>query len=50
MGMLCSWRRESPEWVTWVAQMPSGLGYTGVLTGTLVALMNDVAREGKGEV
>jgi MFS family permease len=48
--MLCTWTDESPAWMTWVAQMPSGLGYAGVLTASLVALMNDVNRAGKGEM
>ncbi|CAD6571805.1 MAG: hypothetical protein TREMPRED_000370 [Tremellales sp. Tagirdzhanova-0007] len=48
-GMLATWRVDSPEWITWVAQMPSGFGYAGVLTSSLVALMTNVTREGKGE-
>lgn len=47
--MLCTWNRESPGWITWVSQMPSGFGYTGVLTSTIVALMTHVTRQGKGE-
>ena len=48
-GMLASWTVDSPEWITWVAHMPSGFGYAGVLTSSLVALMTNVTREGKGE-
>lgn len=47
---LCFWGKDSPEWFTWIAQAPSGFGYAGVLTGTLVALMTDVTIAGKGEV
>jgi MFS family permease len=48
--VLTTWAEDSPSWLTWVAQAPSGFGYAGVLTGTLVALMTDVQLEGKGEV
>lgn len=48
--LLCLWNEESPAWITWIAQIPAGFGYTGVLTATLVALMTDVQIEGKGEV
>lgn len=48
-GMICLWSPSSSEALTWVAQIPNGLGYTIVLTASLVALMNDVWREGKGE-
>lgn len=47
---LTTWSEKSPEWLTWIGQAPSGFGYAGVLTGTLVALMTDVQLEGKGEV
>ena len=48
--LLCTWTDTSPAWITWVAQMPSGLGYAGVLTASLVALMVDVTKAGKGEM
>lgn len=48
--MLLSWWVRSPDWILWVAQSPAGFGYAGVLTSTLVALMTDVQREGKGEM
>ncbi|WVR05157.1 hypothetical protein IAU60_002169 [Kwoniella sp. DSM 27419] len=38
------WRQDAPEWLTWTAQAPLGLGYAGVLTTTLVALMTHVTR------
>ncbi|WVQ71739.1 hypothetical protein IAR50_001280 [Cryptococcus sp. DSM 104548] len=48
IGMLF-WHKDSPEWLTWVAQAPGGFGYAGVLTTSLVALMTHVQRAGKGE-
>ncbi|ODN98488.1 multidrug resistance protein fnx1 [Cryptococcus wingfieldii CBS 7118] len=48
VGMLF-WHKDSPEWLTWVAQAPGGFGYAGVLTTSLVALMTHVQRAGKGE-
>ena len=48
-AMLVTWDTKSPAWITWVAQTPSGFGYAGVLTSSLVALMTNVTREGKGE-
>lgn len=48
--MLLAWRVSSPEWILWLAPSPAGFGYAGVLTSTLVALMTDVQREGKGEM
>ena len=48
-GMLCFWNRRAPGWLFWVAQSPSGFGYGAVLTSSLVALMTDVVRQGKGE-
>ncbi|TXT08079.1 uncharacterized protein COLE_05003 [Cutaneotrichosporon oleaginosum] len=45
-GMMLSWGEGTPEWLTWVAQLPAGFGYAGVLTTTLVALMADIAKEG----
>lgn len=49
-AMMLSWNTDSPEWITWVAQSPSGFGYAGVLTSTLVALMTNVQKEGRGEI
>lgn len=49
-GMMLSWDQTSPEWITWVAQSPSGFGYAGVLTSTLVALMTNVQKAGRGEI
>jgi len=48
-ALLMLWKEESPDWLTWVAQVPAGFGYAGTLTSTLVALMTSVTREGKGE-
>ena len=48
--LLCTWSVDIPARMTWLAPMPSGLGYAGILTASLVALMNDVNRAGKGEV
>jgi hypothetical protein len=36
-------------WASWIEVAPGGFGYAGVLTTSLVALMSDVTREGKGE-
>lgn len=47
--MLLTWDARSPAWITWIAQTGSGFGYAGVLTGSIVALMTNVAIEGKGE-
>ncbi|XAO22611.1 hypothetical protein I312_101384 [Cryptococcus bacillisporus CA1280] len=46
---MCFWKKDSPEWLTWIAQAPGGFGYAGVLTTSLVALMTHVQRAGKGE-
>lgn len=45
---LCFWS-ERIGWWSWVDVMPGGFGYAGVLTTSLVGLMSDVTREGKGE-
>jgi MFS family permease len=47
--MLLFWRTDVPRWLTWVGPIPAGFGYAGVLTSTLVALMTNVTRAGKGE-
>lgn len=49
-ALLLAWRVDSPAWILWLAPSPAGFGYAGVLTSTLVALMTDVTREGKGEM
>lgn len=46
---MCFWHKDSPEWLTWIAQAPGGFGYAGVLTTSLVALMTHVQLAGKGE-
>ncbi|KAK8869741.1 hypothetical protein IAR55_000309 [Kwoniella newhampshirensis] len=46
---MCFWNKDSPDWLTWIAQAPGGFGYAGVLTTSLVALMTHVQRAGKGE-
>ncbi|WWD15989.1 hypothetical protein CI109_100413 [Kwoniella shandongensis] len=46
---MCFWNKDSPNWLTWIAQCPGGFGYAGVLTTSLVALMTHVQRAGKGE-
>jgi len=48
-GLLCTWREEMSGWASWIEVAPGGFGYAGVLTTSLVALMSDVTREGKGE-
>jgi MFS family permease len=50
MGMILTWTPHSPEWMTWVAQSPAGFGYAGVLTSTLVGLMAEVQKAGRGEI
>ncbi|KAL7424041.1 hypothetical protein Q5752_001626 [Cryptotrichosporon argae] len=47
---MLTWNETSPAWLTWVAQAPSGFGYAGVLTSTLVALMAHVTKAGRGEI
>ena len=47
--MMFEWTLESPSWIFWIAQMPSAFGYGAILTTSLVALMTNVVREGKGE-
>lgn len=49
-AMMLTWGKDTPAWLTWVAQSPGGFGYAGVLTTTLVALMSDIQREGTGEM
>jgi MFS family permease len=46
---LCTWEEGTKGWMTWAHVAPGGFGYAGVLTTSLVALMSDVTREGKGE-
>lgn len=48
-GFLCFWDEGFDGWGKWVQVAPGGFGYAGVLTTSLVALMSDVTREGKGE-
>ena len=48
-ALFCFWNRDMADWWTWIAPLPAGLGYAGVLTSTLVALMTNVTRAGKGE-
>jgi MFS family permease len=48
--MLIFWSKEVPGWLTWLAPIPAGFGYAGVLTSTLVGLMTNVERARKGEV
>ncbi|ORX39938.1 multidrug resistance protein fnx1 [Kockovaella imperatae] len=47
--LMFTWSTKSPGWMFWVAQMPSAFGYGAILTTSLVALMTDVVRQGKGE-
>lgn len=49
-AMMLTWNADSPEWITWVAQSPAGFGYAGVLTTTLVAVMANVQKVGRGEI
>lgn len=49
-GLMMLWGEKTPAWVTWVAPAPSGLGYAGALTSTLVALISDVTKSGMKEV
>lgn len=49
-ALLLTWGTHTPEWLTWVAQSPAGFGYAGVLTSTLVALMTNVQKAGRGEI
>jgi MFS family permease len=46
---LCTWGKGTQGWMSWIHVAPGGFGYAGVLTTSLVALMSDVTREGKGE-
>jgi MFS family permease len=46
---LCTWGEETNGWLTWIQVAPGGFGYAGVLTTSLIALMSDVTRVGKGE-
>jgi MFS family permease len=48
-GLLCTWGEGMSGWASWIEVAPGGFGYAGVLTTSLVALMSDVTREGKGE-
>ena len=48
-GLMCLWNAHSPAWLSWVTVAPAGFGYAAVLTSSLVALMTEVTRQGKGE-
>ncbi|WWD10048.1 hypothetical protein V865_008181 [Kwoniella europaea PYCC6329] len=48
IGML-AWKKDSPDWLTWLAQAPGGFGYAGVLTTSLVALMTHITRRDRSE-
>lgn len=48
--MFMFWNTKTPSWLSWLAPIPAGFGYAWVLTGTLVALMTNVTRAGRGEV
>lgn len=47
--LMCLWDAHSPAWLSWVTVAPAGFGYAAVLTSSLVALMTEVTRQGKGE-
>ncbi|EIW69421.1 hypothetical protein TREMEDRAFT_39017 [Tremella mesenterica DSM 1558] len=49
-GMMCFWKENSPGWLSWVSVAPAGAGYAGVLTSSLIALMTEVTRQGRGEI
>ncbi|GAA6058489.1 hypothetical protein JCM10212_006928 [Sporobolomyces blumeae] len=38
---MCLWRRDqTPEWAYWLSMIPGGMGYGGIITITLVALIS----------
>ena len=41
-ALLCSFRRDTPEWATFVYSIPQGFGYGSMLTITLVAMISAV--------
>ncbi|CEH19501.1 Predicted transporter (major facilitator superfamily) [Ceraceosorus bombacis] len=43
-GIIAAFTPSTPEWITWVAIAPLGFGTCGVLTCTLIALINSVSR------
>ncbi|KAJ7176127.1 MFS general substrate transporter [Mycena crocata] len=43
--ILASWNANTPEWVLYIALMPSGLGFATTLTTTLLALIASVPRD-----
>ncbi|KAJ9125074.1 hypothetical protein QFC22_000027 [Naganishia vaughanmartiniae] len=44
MALLVRMTPETPEWLQWTAIIPMGCGFSGLLTATLVGIMNDVDR------
>ncbi|EIM89147.1 MFS general substrate transporter [Stereum hirsutum FP-91666 SS1] len=43
--VLASWSGKTPEWILYITLMPSGFGFSTVLTTTLLALFASVPRE-----
>lgn len=44
-ALLCTFNRNTPSWTTYIFVTPVGLGYGGMLTVTLVAMISAVAHE-----
>ncbi|KAJ9104745.1 hypothetical protein QFC19_003886 [Naganishia cerealis] len=44
MALLAKMTPASPVWLQWTAIVPMGCGFSGLLTATLVGIMNDVDR------
>ncbi|EPQ29182.1 uncharacterized protein PFL1_03469 [Pseudozyma flocculosa PF-1] len=44
IGTICFFGPQTPEWLTYLVVVPNGFGTAGVLTCTLIALINSVPR------
>ncbi|KAH8926333.1 MFS general substrate transporter [Atractiella rhizophila] len=44
LAIMSTMNRDSPGWLTWIAICPSGLGFSTIITSTLIALIASVDR------
>jgi MFS family permease len=45
MSVIATFSTHTPQWLLWVAIVPSGFGMSGVITSTLIALIACVRKE-----
>lgn len=45
MSVIATFSTRTPQWLLWVAIVPSGFGISGIITSTLIALIACVQKE-----